>query len=100
MVDQMNEAEAERIAAGSFRHRDQGTVATACGCLYCFATFPNGEIQAWVDYGRTALSSRCGIDAVLPDVIDDASLRSLHHHRFTVAYRLDEAAMTVRAAGE
>jgi hypothetical protein len=100
MVDRMNEAEAQRIAAGSFQNRDQVTAARVCGCFYCLATFPGAAVQAWVDDGKTALCPRCGVDSVLPDVVDDASLRSLHHHRFEVVYRLDEAGMPVRVAGE
>ncbi len=96
----MNEAEAEMIARGSFQNRDQVTAAPACGCFSCLATFPGAGVQTWVDDGRTALCPRCGIDSVLPNVTDDASLRSLHHHRFEAVYRLDEAGVPVRAAGE
>lgn len=96
----MNEAEAQRIAARSFQNCEQVTAAPACGCFYCLATFPGGEIHTWVDDGQTALCPRCGIDSVLADVIDDATLRTLYHHRFEVVYRLDEAGMPIRVAGE
>jgi hypothetical protein len=33
-------------------------------------------------------------------VIDEATLRTLHHHRFEVVYHLDEAGMPTRVAGE
>jgi hypothetical protein len=96
----MNEAEAQRIAAGSLRNRDQVTAVPVCGCFYCRATFPGGAVQAWVDDGKTALCPRCGIDSVLPNVIAGVSLRWLHHHRFEVVYRLDEAGVPIRVVGE
>ena len=96
----MNETEAERIARGSFRNRAQIAAAPACGCYYCLATFPSDEVQTWVDDGCTALCPRCSIDSVLPNVTDDASLRSLHHHRFEVVYSFTEAGAPVRVAGE
>jgi hypothetical protein len=100
MVEQMNEVEAEKIAKGSLRNRGQIAEAQSCGCHYCLATFPSDEVQNWVDDGCTALCPRCGIDSVLPNVTDDASLRSLHHHRFEVAYRFNEAGLPVRVTGE
>jgi hypothetical protein len=41
-----------------------------CGCFFCLATFPPGEIKDWVDenedgVGQTALCPYCGIDSVI-----------------------------------
>jgi hypothetical protein len=46
------------------------------------------------------VSPRCGIDSVLPDETDVATLRALHHDRFEVAYRLDAIGTRERAAGD
>ena len=46
-----------------------------CGCFYCEQIFLTSEIVEWIDEpedctrgaGRTALCSKCDIDAVLPE---------------------------------
>lgn len=96
----MNEAEARNIAAASFRNRDRVMAGRVCGCFHCLATFPADEIREWVDNDQTALCPRCGVDSVLAEVTDRATLQSLHHFRFEVTYRLDATGTPVRVAGE
>jgi hypothetical protein len=74
--------------------------AAICGCYYCLATFPSGDIHEWRDDSQTAVCPRCGIDSVLPDEIDVATRQALHHDRFEVAYRLDAIGTRERAAGD
>ena len=93
----MNEAEADRIAAGSFHNREQVMQSAACGCFHCLASFPGSEVHEWLDGGQTAVCPRCGIDSVLANVTDEMILRSLHHHRFETVYRFDAAGNPVRA---
>jgi len=56
----------------SIRHKAEIVASAACGCFYCGAIFPPGEITAWTDKTNpepehTALCSRCGIDSVIGD---------------------------------
>lgn len=58
--------------AHSSNHRAEILASTLCGCFYCCAMFPPGEIADWVDEdsqgeGQTALCPRCGIDSVIGD---------------------------------
>jgi hypothetical protein len=59
--------------AHSIHHRSALAESTLCGCFYCLATFPPGEIVEWIDEenpdgeGRTALCPRCGVDSVIGD---------------------------------
>lgn len=70
-------ADLERAHKRSIRHRSEIEASDLCGCFYCFAMFPPGEITDWIDwpddtpeededrYGQTALCPRCGIDSVI-----------------------------------
>ena len=53
----------------SSRHREEILASEVCGCFYCLATFPPGEIEDWIDekkrVGETAICPRCGIDSVI-----------------------------------
>jgi hypothetical protein len=53
----------------SIRHRNEILTSELCGCFYCLAVFPPGEINEWVDtkdgIGQTALCPKCGIDSVI-----------------------------------
>lgn len=52
-------------------HGDEINASALCGCFYCLAIYPPGEITDWLDdrirgvEGRTALCPRCGIDSVI-----------------------------------
>ena len=63
----------------SSRHKAEVQSSRICGCFYCFATFPPGDIKEWVGDVRTnssghlaggarkttALCPKCGVDAVI-----------------------------------
>jgi hypothetical protein len=54
------------------RNRAEIEASDACGCFYCKAVFPAGEIDEWTDIDnpraeQTALCPRCGIDSVIGD---------------------------------
>ena len=57
-----------------------------CGCFYCLEVFSASEINGWIDYGKTALCPRCGIDSVLGDTagfkLDLEFLQSMHKYWF------------------
>ena len=69
------------------RHRAEIQVSTRCACFFCFHTFPQTAIKAWVDSAQTALCPACGIDAVIGDAskhrLDDRFLRQMHTHFFS-----------------
>ncbi len=81
-------AAAPLVAAKAFasHHRAAIDASTRCACFFCFRTFPNSEIKAWVDASTKALCPRGGIDAVLGDAsvdsIADGFLRRMHTHHF------------------
>jgi hypothetical protein len=64
-------ADARQIAAHrhSIRHRAEILASQTCGCFFCLAVFPPGEINSWVDtidgIGQTAVCPKCHIDAVI-----------------------------------
>jgi hypothetical protein len=77
--------------AHSSNHRAEIVASTRCGCFYCLATFPPGQIEEWVDEdrageGQTALCPVCGIDSVLGDrsgfPIEEPFLAAMHAHWF------------------
>lgn len=61
------------------QHRNAVQASGVCGCFYCLAIFPPGEVTEWIDWpadtpaaeenarGQTALCPRCGIDSVIGD---------------------------------
>jgi hypothetical protein len=56
----------------SIRHRAEIEASRLCGCFYCRAVYPPGEIADWTDTEalvaeQTALCPRCGIDSVIGD---------------------------------
>lgn len=68
------------------QHRAEIQASARCGCYFCFHTFPNTDIKAWVDSSQTALCPACGIDAVIGDAskhrLDGRFLRQMHTHFF------------------
>ena len=46
-------------------HRVELEASPVCGCFYCQAIFPPGEITQWIDDEQTALCPKCDIDAVI-----------------------------------
>jgi NAD-dependent SIR2 family protein deacetylase len=59
-------------------HEEAILESKKCGCFYCLRIFPPDEIIEWIKEsencprgpGKTAVCPYCGIDSVLPDIID------------------------------
>ena len=55
----------------SSHHRDEVLASEFCGCFYCLALFPPGELSDgdWTDFyegvGQTAMCPKCGLDSVI-----------------------------------
>ena len=73
------------------RNREELARSVACGCFYCLAVYPPGEVTEWIpERGEelvTALCPRCGIDSVLGTasgypVTDRAFLEGMQRHWF------------------
>jgi hypothetical protein len=73
------------------QHRAEIQASARCGCYFCFRTFPQTDIKAWVDSSQTALCPTCGIDAVIGDAskhrLDGKFLRQMHTHFFSSTKR-------------
>lgn len=66
----------------SIYNRSEIADADVCGCYSCKSVFASRSVDAWRDYGQTALCPRCGVDAVLPGVSDTQELDDLHKKWF------------------
>ena len=86
MVSSMNDIEGKTLADGSRYNRDRMTAATECGCFHCRSVFRADEINRWIDGGLTAVCPRCGVDAVLADTTDLATLSDLHARAFARSF--------------
>src|SRR5260370_42393382 len=69
------------------RHRSEIERSELCGCFYCLASFPPGEIQEWIDRdAKTAMCPRCGIDSVIGSAsgfpLSQEFLQRMHHYWF------------------
>jgi len=67
----------------SIANRDQAEASEVCGCYFCMSVFSPKSIEDWVDYDRTALCPRCGIDSVLPGVDSVDFLAKANERWFT-----------------
>lgn len=51
-------------------HREEIEKSPSCGCFFCGAIYPPGDITEWIDRRKgidnTALCPKCGVDSVLP----------------------------------
>ena len=61
--------------------------STQAGCFFCLAVFDTRMIKRWVDSETTALCPECGIDSVLPGVVDEKFLREMQKHWFGDLFR-------------
>lgn len=66
------------------KHRGILDQQSECGCFFCLCTYPSSEIVDFADHGQTGLCPHCGIDAVLPGVTDQETLRAASERYFTV----------------
>ncbi len=72
----------------SIHHRAEIEASVHCGCFYCCAVFPPGEITDWGDTyeNDTAACPYCGIDSVIGSAagfhIDAEFLRKMKWYWF------------------
>lgn len=62
----------ERLHAYSAHNRELVAVSNQCYCFYCKQSMYRGEIERHIDDGQTALCPKCGIDAIIPDSIEES----------------------------
>ncbi len=94
----------EAVHKLSSRHREAMEAAARCGCFYCGAVFPPGEIPEWLDEpgppGSTALCPRCGIDSVIPEgpgtPLDGGLLAAMHAYWFARGSWLSRSSLVRR----
>jgi hypothetical protein len=84
----MSEPDHVRAHAHSSRHRRELEASQSCGCFYCLAVFPPGEIAHWLNEGDgTALCPHCAIDSVIGDAsgypLTPEFLTRMHQHWFS-----------------
>lgn len=66
------EARLKKLHAYSSHNRELVERARQCHCFYCRATVESSEITDFTDQGQTAICPRCGVDAILPDSIEES----------------------------
>jgi hypothetical protein len=76
-----------RAHSHSSRHRRELEASEKCGCFYCLAEFPPGEVANWLNEGDgTALCPHCAVDSVIGSTsgypITAAFLARMHRHWF------------------
>lgn len=53
------------------RHNYNRARGTTCGCYYCLEIVNGTDITETCDNGLTAICPKCGIDSLLPGIIDE-----------------------------
>lgn len=61
----------KKIHAYSSHNRKLIEASEKCHCFYCKGSIESSEIVEYTDQGQTAICPKCGIDAIVPDSIDD-----------------------------
>jgi len=64
----------------NFKIRSASGCNSNHGCYYCISTVAGRSINKWIDDGYTALCPKCGVDAILPYVIDKQFLSDCREH--------------------
>lgn len=54
--------------------------ASECACIYCLRKYHPSLIVEWVE--ETAICPYCGIDAIVPNIINDDNLIKWHQQGF------------------
>ena len=67
----------EKLHTYCTNNRDLVARANRCYCVYCKADMDRREIVDFLELENTAVCPKCGVDAVLPDSIDETISRSL-----------------------
>ena len=66
------ESQLKKMHAYSSHNKQLVDTADKCYCFYCKSCMKNSDIKQYADNGETALCPQCGIDAIIPDSIEDA----------------------------
>ena len=76
----------KKIHAYSSHNRKLIEASEKCHCFYCKGSMNSREIVEYIDQGQTAICPKCGIDAIVPDgideKIDDALINEMHEYWF------------------
>lgn len=76
----------KKLHAHSSHNKVLILVSDRCVCFHCQAMMDHGEITEYVDNGQTALCPKCGVDAILPDsieeTIDSQTLKDMQEYWF------------------
>lgn len=82
---QFSKEELRDLHSESSYHRKRLKTDQGGGCFYCKNYFETEEIVEWIDNDETALCPRCGIDSVLPGMIQgvhDDLLEAMNEYWF------------------
>lgn len=80
------ENQLKRLHTYSTHNKKWVDLADRCHCYYCQRSMGRDEIERFSDNGQTAVCPKCGVDAILPDSIeeplDEAILAEMHEYWF------------------
>lgn len=65
------EATLNRLHSYCSHNKELITTSKKCYCFYCKEKFDSVEVVEYIDTGHTAICPKCGIDAVIPDCIEE-----------------------------
>lgn len=66
------EAQLKKLHTYSSHNRNLIMLANRCYCFHCKTALDRHEIKEYADDGQTAICPKCGIDAIIPDSIEDS----------------------------
>lgn len=79
-------AQLEKLHTYSSHNRYLVDISEQCTCFYCKHTIDSREITEYADNGQTAVCPKCGIDALIPDSIeeplDENTVAEMHEYWF------------------
>lgn len=73
----------ENIVNKSQNNIDELLRHNYCGCYHCIRTFETDEILDFTDNGTTALCPNCGVDAIVPGMVNKFFLEKAMERWFT-----------------
>ena len=79
-------AQMERLHAYCSHNQPLIDTSEKCYCFHCKAVMDRGEIESYIDEGKTALCPKCGIDSIIPDSIhepvNESIISEMHEYWF------------------
>lgn len=80
------ESQLKRLHAYSSHNQNLIATANQCYCFYCKRSMNKNDIKDYTDDGQTAICPTCGVDAIIPDSIeeslDDAVIQEMNEYWF------------------